>query len=363
MDVKSSVQTQNEAPGQSSPEAAWALVAMSGGVDSSVAALLALGGGLDCAGAFMRLHPGAVNAAHNARAAADHLGIPLHVFDLTDDFERNVVDGFVRSYMEGSTPNPCIACNRHIKFGILQKKAIALGREVLITGHYAQIERDPGGRYLLKKAGDASKDQSYFLYALSQEQLARARFPLGGLAKKHVRELAIEAGLDNARARESQDICFIPDGGHVDFIAGRTGAPMPEGRFVGTDGRFLGTHKGIARYTVGQRRGLGLAMPYPAYVLEIRRSDNTIVVGENERLYSRELAARDINLIAAASLTSPLRACVKIRYRHTEQPATVWQTGPDSLRIVFDSQQRAITRGQAAVIYDGSTVIGGGTIA
>ena len=338
------------------------LVAMSGGVDSTVAAMLALRDCPDCAGAVMKLHPCAADCETDARAAARKLGIPLYVFDFSGSFASQVVEPFVSAYIEGRTPNPCVDCNKHIKFGQFLEKALELGKDYIATGHYARVEQDGNGRFLLKKGADLLKDQSYVLYSLTQNQLAHTLFPLGGLSKKQAREIARDAGLENADRRESQDICFIPDGDYAGFIVGHTGVEPRKGRFIDADGNHLGEHGGVIHYTVGQRRGMGLAMPYPAYVLKVSPEDDTVVVGKNDMLYTRTLYAKNINLIPIDKLASPLRARVKIRYKHAEQPATVHQTGDDALRIDFDEPQRALTKGQAAVIYDGETVIGGGTI-
>ena len=340
-----------------------ALIAISGGVDSSVAAMLTLRDGISCDGAVMKLHPCAADSEKDAQSAAEKLGIPLHVFDFSECFTTRVIERFIDAYREGRTPNPCIDCNKHLKFGILLKEARNLGKDFIVTGHYAQIECSGSGRYLLKKGAHASKDQSYVLYSLTQDQLAHIRFPLGKLSKEQVRELARGAGLENADRRESQDICFIPDGDYAKFITEYTGATPRKGRFIDPDGNSLGEHNGVVCYTVGQRRGMGLAMPHPVYVLEVRPDDDTVVVGRDELLYSKTLHVKEINFIPFDKLDAPLRALVKIRYKHTEQPATVHQTGEDTLRIEFDEPQRAITRGQAAVIYDGDIIIGGGTIA
>ena len=339
-----------------------ALIAMSGGVDSTVAALLTAKDGLGCAGAMMKLHPGAGESA-DARAAADRLGIPFYVFDMSECFSEQVIARFIAAYREGRTPNPCIDCNRNLKFGAFLKKALETGYDGVVTGHYARTERDGlTGRYLLKKAADGSKDQSYVLYSLTQEQLSRIRFPLGGLTKQRVREIALAEGFNNAGRRESQDICFIPDGDYAKFIEQYTGETPKKGRFVDTSGNDLGENRGVVCYTVGQRRGLGLAMPYPAYVTDIRTEDGTVVVGRKEELYSKALTARDVNFIPFDRLDRPMRIRAKIRYNQTEQPATVEQTGPGTIHIEFDEPQRAITKGQAAVIYEGDIVIGGGTI-
>jgi len=339
-----------------------ALIAMSGGVDSTVAAMLALRGGYDCAGAMMLLHSGVASAEQDAQAAAKNLGIPFHVFDFSELFDEHVIKRFIGVYRNGRTPNPCVDCNKHLKFGALMEKALELGKECLITGHYARVNRDTGGRFLLRRAADELKDQSYVLYTLKQDQLSRIRFPLGGLTKQQVRGLASGAGFDNATKRESQDICFIPDGDYAGFITNYTGESPRKGRFIDTDGNDLGENKGVVSYTIGQRRGLGLALPYPPYVLDIRPEDGAVVIGRDEALYSKTLNAKEINLISVDKIDGPLRARVKIRYQHPGQPATVRQTDEDTLYIEFDGPQRAITKGQAAVIYDGDIVVGGGTI-
>jgi len=339
------------------------MIAMSGGVDSTVAALLSVRGGLDCAGAIAKLHTNADNGKEDARAAAERLGMPFFVFDFSDDFADLVIERFINAYSEGRTPNPCIDCNRSIKFGKFLEKAMEMGKSCIVTGHYARTEQDCSGRYLLKKGADPSKDQSYVLYTLSQDQLSRTRFPLGGLTKAEVREIALNAGLLNAEKSESQDICFVPDGDYAKFIEYYTGTLPRKGRFLDTEGNDLGENEGVIHYTIGQRRGLGLAMPHPPYVIELNPKDNTVIVGRNEMLYTKTLRATDINLIPFDRIDSPLRAKVKIRYKHSEQPATVRQTDNDVLHIEFDEPQRAITKGQAAVIYDGDVVLGGGTIA
>lgn len=338
---------------------------MSGGVDSTVAAMLALRSVADCEGAVMQLRADCGDGddgVKDAKAAASRLGIPLSVYDFSDRFAELVIEAFIDAYRRGRTPNPCVDCNKHIKFGLLLEKALEMGRDKIITGHYARIARGGDGRFLLKKGADPDKDQSYVLYSLTQTQLARIVFPLGELSKKQVRGLALDAGFENAMSRESQDICFVPDGDYAKFIEGYIREKPQKGRFIGADGVDLGENKGIIHYTVGQRRGLGLAMPHPVYVLEIRPDDNTVVIGRDDQLYSKTLTASQINLIPVTRLDSPIRARVKLRYKQIEQPATIRQTGDDSLHIEFDEPQRAITKGQAAVIYDGENVIGGGTI-
>jgi len=339
-----------------------ALVAMSGGVDSTVAALLALRDGLDCAGAVMKLHQSDGSDTEDAKEAALKLGLPFYMLDFSDTFTEHVISAFINAYRKGRTPNPCVACNKNVKFGRLLKEARDMGKDILITGHYANIERNGSGRLLLKKGADPLKDQSYVLYTLKQEQLANIHFPLGGLTKQEVRSIALEAGLENAKKRESQDICFIPDGDYVKFIIEHTGETTRKGRFVDVHGKDLGENRGVVCYTVGQRRGMGLAMPYPAYVLELRPEEDTVVVGKDEMLYSKTLYAKNINFIPFDKLATPIRARVRIRYRHDEQPAVIRQTDNDTIRVDFDEPQRAITKGQAAVIYDDDVVIGGGTI-
>lgn len=359
------------------PEARRVLVAMSGGVDSSVAALLVQRQGAEALGVTLKLLgnqglPGpldsertccSLESTEQARAVANRLGIPFYVFNFSGDFRREVMARFAEAYHRGETPNPCVDCNRYVKLGKLFRRGEELDCTHIATGHYARVEFDgPSGRWLLKKGLDQDKDQSYFLYTLTQSQLARLLLPLGGLTKAQVRALAEEAGFANAQRRESQDICFVPDGDYAGFICRYTGEEPVSGDFVGTAGQIYGRHKGIIRYTVGQRKGLGLSFPQPMYVCDIRPEENQVVLGKNEELFSTSLVARDLNLIAVESVPGPLRVTAKIRSRHKEQPATVLQTGPDELVVTFDQPQRAITRGQAVVLYDGDTVIGGGKI-
>jgi tRNA-specific 2-thiouridylase len=353
------------------------LVAMSGGVDSCVAAYLLKQRGHECAGAMMKLfenEEAGVNReksccsladVHHAREAARKIGIPFFVYNFSEAFRDQVMRRFVRAYQNGHTPNPCIDCNRFIKFELFLSRARLLEYEGIATGHYARVEKDPAdGRYLLKKGMDAAKDQSYVLYAMTQEQLARTWFPLGELTKPQVRAIAEAQGFASAHKQESQDICFVPGGSYADFIERMTGRPCEEGPIVDTRGRILGRHKGAVRFTIGQRRGIGVSTPgEPLYVCATDTASNTVVLGTNRELYSQTLTARDINLIARANLEKPVRVQAKIRYRMQEQPATAQQTAEDTLRVVFDEPQRAITKGQAVVLYDGDTVIGGGTIA
>lgn len=346
-----------------------ALIAMSGGVDSSVAAYLMQQAGFDCAGAIMELCgrslPGYLpqTAAADAQAVANRLGMDFYCFDNTEEFRSQVVDHFVRTYEEGGTPNPCIQCNRHLKFGAFLEKAISMGFDCIATGHYAKIQKDPDtGRFQLLRAGDRSKDQTYFLYSLTQHQLAHTHFPLGELTKEQAREIAHAQGFLNARKWDSQDICFIPDGDYFAFMKRYTGKDYPQGDFLDQAGKVVGRHSGAVGYTLGQRKGLGLAMGQPVYVTGKDMKENTVTVGTNEDLMHRSLRAADWNWIPFPELTGPIRVTAKVRYRHTEQPATVYPEENGYARVEFDTPQRAITTGQAVVLYDGDLVIGGGTI-
>ena len=338
------------------------LIAMSGGVDSSVCAHLLQEAGYDCIGATMRLHTKfAEDEADDARRIAERLGIPFQILELSDDFGRHVIDYFIKTYQNGGTPNPCVECNRTMKFGRLLEIADEMGCDKLATGHYARVER-VGNRYLLKKAIDPTKDQSYVLWSLSQKQLSRVVFPLGDLTKEEARRIATENGFCNAARRDSQDICFIPDGDYVGFIERTTGTTPCEGKFVDTDGTVLGTHQGLLRYTIGQRKGLGIAFGKPTYVCKKNAKDNTITLGSNEDLFEKELTASAVNLIACDRIDAPMRVEAKARYTAKATWATVEQTGEDEIRVVFDEPQRAISAGQSVVLYDGDTVIGGGII-
>ena len=338
-----------------------ALIAMSGGVDSSVAAYLTREAGYACAGAMMRLYGEADDA--DARAVAARLGIPFTVFDFTEDFGEAVLTPFAAAYAEGRTPNPCVLCNRFLKFGALLDRARETGMDAVATGHYARAGFDAGsGRWLLKKGLDADKDQSYVLYGLSQEQLRRVLLPLGELRKDEVRRIAREQGFRNAEKGESQDICFVPDGDYAAFIERFTGRACAPGRFVDGAGDDLGEHKGLIRYTVGQRRGLGVSAPERLYVLETRPADNTVVLGAERELYTDTLTAKDINLIALDRIEGGLRVKAKVRYRQRERDAVATQPDENTLRLRFAEPQRAVTPGQAVVLYDGDLVLGGGTI-
>ena len=351
-----------------------AIVAMSGGVDSSVAAYLMKESGFDCIGVTMKLFENedvgvsrergrcSADDAEDARSVAYRLGMPFYVFNFAEDFRREVIERFVQSYENGTTPNPCIDCNRFLKFDRLYRRGRELGFDYTATGHYARIERDSSGRYLLKKAYDLNKDQSYVLYAMTQEQLAHTKFPLGELTKPEVRKIAEERGFLNAKKRDSQDICFVVNGSYADFIESYTKKALLPGDFVDRCGNVLGRHRGIARYTVGQRRGLGISFGEALYVCKTDPAANTVTLGREEELYSKTLTADNINLIVCESIERPVRLSAKIRYGQKERSATVVQTGTDELTVTFDEPQRAVCAGQALVLYDGDTVVGGGTI-
>lgn len=341
-----------------------ALIAMSGGVDSSAAAYLMLSQGFRCQGATMRLlHSDDGRNAADAEAVCQRLGIPFTALDLAREFEEAVIQKFVRVYQAGGTPNPCVDCNRRMKFSRLMEAAEAAGLHYVATGHYAQADRDAEtGRWLLKKALDARKDQSYFLYTLTQTQLARVQFPLGRMEKRQVRELAERLGFVNARRRDSQDVCFIPDGDYGAFIEAYTGQTFPAGDFLDQEGRTVGRHRGAIRYTLGQRKGLGLSMGEPVYVCGKDMAAGTVTVGPESLLYAREALVEDLNWISIENLDAPLRAGAKTRSRQGEQEAELFPEAGGRVRVVFDRPQRAVTPGQAAVFYDGDSVVGGGTI-
>ncbi len=349
------------------------LVAMSGGVDSSVAAKLLCDAGNLCIGCTMKLYDNAdagIDRAHtccslddveDARSVAHRLGMDYFVFNFSDDFREKVIDKFVASYLSGRTPNPCIDCNRYMKFDKLFDRADVLGCDKIATGHYARIDFSDG-RYRLKKALDETKDQSYVLYAMTQKQLSRTLFPLGDLAKSETRRIADAAGFVNADKPDSQDICFVPDGDYAKIIELHMGRPAAPGNFIDPTGKVLGKHAGIIRYTVGQHRGLGIDTPGKRYVCAVNAADNTVTLGEAGDLMRREAVVNDFNWIAGEAPASPIRCKAKLRYRQVEQPAVVTPRADGSVQILFDEPQRAVTPGQAAVLYDGEVVLGGGTV-
>ena len=334
---------------------------MSGGVDSSVTAALIKDAGFDCVGATMSLLTDAGTAAQDARECARRLGFKHLVFDFHDEFEREVISRFICAYENGLTPNPCVYCNRYIKFSALYTQAEKIGCDFIATGHYARIEQS-GGRYILKKGMDESKDQSYVLYSLSQQALEHTLLPLGNLHKETVREIADRLGFTNANKPDSQDICFVPDGDYAAFIERYTQKTYPPGKFTDENGRVLGTHRGMIRYTIGQRRGLGLALPEPMYVKYKDTENNRVVLSPDSGLYTDTLTAHDFNWILFEDPGWEFRGTVKIRYKAKAADATVIPLGGGRVKIVFDTPQRAITRGQAAVVYQGDAVVGGGTI-
>lgn len=355
------------------------MAAMSGGVDSAVAASLLLEQGYAVRGATLLLRPdpgaaaddsaespktcGSLADIEDAKAVSARLGIPHDVFDFTALFREAVVEKFAQVYASGGTPNPCIDCNRHLKFGALLEQAETLGMDAVATGHYARVEEDPEtGRMLLKKALDASKDQSYVLYSLTQRQLAHVLFPLGGLKKTDVRAYAQAHGFENARKPDSQDICFVPDGDYVRFLEESLGRPNQPGSFLDTEGRVLGTHRGFLHYTIGQRKGLGLSFGEPRFVVSKDAAAGSVTLGTGEALLSCTLTAEDVNLIALPDLAAPMRVTAKTRYRQAECPALLELCGDSRIRLIFDQPQRAVTPGQAVVFYRDDIVIGGGTI-
>lgn len=353
------------------------MVGMSGGVDSSVAAMLLRDKGYEVMGVTLKLFSDediseakkegktccALSDVEDARSVARRLGFEHLVFNFKDNFREHVMKQFADSYLCGRTPNPCIECNRHVKFDKMLRRALELEYDYIATGHYAVCEYDESRqRWLLKRPKDRSKDQTYVLYSLTQEQLSHTLFPLGELEKTQVRELAESAGLVNSNKPDSQDICFVPDGDYASFIKRFTGCETPHGSFIDTDGKVLGEHKGIINYTIGQRKGLGIALGHPAYVVRKDMDANTVTLGLESDLYTKSLIADDFNLISVEKLDEPMRVTAKTRYSQREQPATVTYLGNGEYKVEFDEPQRAVTSGQAVVLYDGDIVVGGGTI-
>lgn len=353
------------------------LCGMSGGVDSSAAALLLMQGGYEVTGATLRFFSNEQVGIHDktrtccslsdvedARAVCNKLFITHHVFNFGDAFQSQVIEKFVRGYERGETPNPCIECNRSIKFDKMLSRALLLEQDYIATGHYANIERDEKtGRYLLKKAADKAKDQTYMLYTLTQEQLSHTLFPLGSLTKPEVRAVAEENGLITARKPDSQDICFVKDGDYAGFIEREWHIKLPRGSFIDENGAVLGEHCGLLHYTIGQRKGLGLSFESPRYVVDKNALDNTVTLGKSEALYNDRLIARACNFIAIKELLAPMQVEAKIRYSQASAMATIAPLENGAIEVKFEKPQRAIAKGQAVVFYQGDTVIGGGTIA
>ncbi len=335
-------------------------IGLSGGVDSSTAASLLLQQGYDVTGIILRLKPDSLADSDiaDAQRIADALGIELHVVDRREIFRKCVIEPFVSEYLAARTPNPCVECNAAIKFGVMLDYALEIGCDGIATGHYARIE-EKNGRFLLKRS-ESAKDQSYFLYRLNQFQLSHTMFPLEGMEKEKIREIAEKANLPVAQKRDSQEICFVPNDDYIAYLSAM-GISSPKGNFVDKSGNILGTHNGIINYTIGQRKGLG-AFGKPMFVTGINAENNTVTIGENGSQYSRGLVADKMNFIAFEELTEPIRADVKIRFRAKEQPATVTPNGDGTVTIIFDEPQRSVTPGQGAVMYDGNTLLGGGRI-
>lgn len=350
-----------------------ALIAMSGGVDSSVAALLMVDKGYDCMGCTMRLYENdmigedifgtccSLSDTQDARSVCEKIGIDYNIYHYEAEFRDKVIEPFVCSYEMGETPNPCIRCNKYLKFDTLYQRGREMGYDVIVTGHYARIEERDGHFYLLK-AKNLAKDQSYVLYDLTEEQLAHTAFPLGEYTKDEVREMADSHGFVTSHKKESQDICFVPDGDYAGMIKRYRGKDYPKGNFVDRDGNVLGTHDGIIGYTIGQRRGLGIPAEKRLYVTKLDVPNNQVILGDNEDLFKRDLNIRDFHWITGDKPNSEFRCLAKIRYRHKEQPCVVTPTADGGAQIIFDEPQRAATPGQSCVLYDGDIVLGGGII-
>ena len=352
------------------------VVGMSGGVDSSVAAYLLKKQGYDVIGVTMQIWQDedeftqeknggccGLSAVDDARRVADRLEIPYYVMNFKQEFKKNVMDYFTAEYLKGRTPNPCIACNRYVKWEALLDRSLAIGADYIATGHYARVEQRPNGRYAIKNSVTAEKDQTYALYNLTQAQLSRTLMPVGDYHKDEIRQIAEEIGLMVAHKKDSMEICFIPDDDYAGFIDKECGKLVPPpGNFVSTDGKILGRHKGITHYTVGQRKGLGIALGYPVFVTEIRPETNEVVLGSNEDVFTTELYADHVNFMSIPDIEGEVKLKAKIRYSHSGNMCKVTRTGEDQIHCVFEEPVRAVTPGQAVVLYDGDYVAGGGII-
>lgn len=352
------------------------VVGMSGGVDSSVAAMLLKEQGYDVIGVTMQIWQEEENvcqaenggccglsAVDDARRVAQTLEIPYYVMNFRKEFQQNVIDYFVKEYLQGHTPNPCIACNRYVKWEALLRRSMEIGADYIATGHYARIDRLSNGRLAIRNSVTAAKDQTYALYQLTQEQLSRTLLPIGEYPKDAIRQMALEAGLPVANKPDSQEICFVPDDDYAGFIERETGGQVPgPGNFVTTDGMVLGQHKGITHYTIGQRRGLDLPMGRRVFVTEIRPETNEVVVGENEDIFATSVHCDRVNFMSIADLEEPKRVLAKIRYNHRGDYCEIRKLADGSVMCEFEKPVRAATPGQAVVFYDGEYVLGGGTI-
>lgn len=351
------------------------VVGMSGGVDSSVAAWLLKEQGYDVIGVTMQIWQEeekddqeenggccGLSAVEDARRVAASLEIPYYVMNFRQDFKERVIDYFIGEYQQGRTPNPCIACNRYVKWEALLKRSLDIGADYIATGHYARIDRLENGRYAVRTSQTASKDQTYALYNLTQEQLSRTKMPVGDYTKDEIRKMAEKIGLRIADKPDSQDICFVPDGDYASYIEANSAEKIEPGNFVLSDGTVVGQHKGIIHYTVGQRKGLGLSLGHPVFVLEIRPETNEVVVGSSEESMSYYVRANQVNFMSVEDLPEKKRVWAKIRYNHRGAWCTVEKTGEDEILCTFEELQRAITPGQAVVLYEGEYVLGGGTI-
>ncbi|PNV63436.1 tRNA 2-thiouridine(34) synthase MnmA [Clostridium sp. chh4-2] len=352
------------------------VVGMSGGVDSSVAAYLLKEAGYDVVGVTMQIWQDedqttqeenggccGLSAVDDARRVAWDLDIPYYVMNFKQEFKDNVIDYFVDEYVQGKTPNPCIACNRYVKWESLLKRSLDIGAEYIATGHYAQIEQLPSGRYALKKSATAAKDQTYALYNLTQYQLSHTLMPVGQYTKDEIRAIAQKINLQVASKPDSQEICFIPDHDYARFISENTDKELMPGNFVDLDGNVIGRHKGITHYTVGQRKGLNLSMGHPVFVTAIRPETNEVVIGNSEDVFTKQLRCDKLNWMAIDGLHGKeMQVSAKIRYSHKGAPCTISEAGDGTVECVFEEPQRAVTPGQAVVFYDGDYVIGGGTI-
>lgn len=349
------------------------MIAMSGGVDSSVAAALLKEKGYEVIGGTMHIFPDyeeltdredhccSYSALRDAKRVAQKLDIPHFVFNLKDEFQEKVIDYFVDEYSRARTPNPCVMCNKKIKFDALLRKAREIGCEYIATGHYSKIEKN-NGRYLLKKGRDQSKDQSYMLYVLNQEQLSRTLFPLGDFTKEEIRQKAKELGFEIHNKAESQEICFVPDDDYVRFLDKNYPEISQPGPILDSEGNKVGTHAGISNYTIGQRRGLGVALGYPAYVVELDPENNAVILGKDQAVFSKALIAEDINIIPFSSLDGKMEVAAQIRYNSYPVPAVIENIGEDKIKVEFKEPQRAVTPGQSVVFYLDDLVLGGGII-